>query len=425
MDESAKTLAEKHKARRMAGRRLLDLTSENPADAEATPAETTPAEATPVGVTQEETTPVETMSGEATPASPLPDAPPPDASLPDVASPETLPSDAFLPTMPVDAAQEETLPVETTPVEAAQEEMLPVETTPASLLPDVTLPEAPPPDTAPQMTLLEYVRTTSRQGWQGVRRLPSRFTGWAQSVRQRRADRRAADRGPSQPPPGGEPPHRLQRAWAASRPFLWRGRVGPAFWTVASSLSLVVNIILIVILILLGRQLFVQKKTVVSDQLIGGLYDNFVLMDQAHIQTTITVSDTIQVIDTIPVVFDLPLDQKTVVVLTKDTPVKNATIYLNNTAVPLDLILREGTELSIQLDMTVPVEQTIPVVLNVPINLQVPVDIPLDQTQLHQPFVGLQQVVAPYRQLLGDLPDSWGTVCKGPLKLACSVLKFK
>jgi len=216
-----------------------------------------------------------------------------------------------------------------------------------------------------------------------------------------------------------------QRTWPRMRPYLWRGRVAPAFWTVASVFSLVVNIILVVALILLGRPLFFLKKTVVSEKLINGLYYNFVLMDKAHIQTTITVSDTIQVNDTIPVVFDLVLSQKTVVTLTDSTPIKGATIYLNGQAVPLDLVLPQGTKLGIQMNLTVPVKQEVPVVLNVPVNLQIPVDIPLDQTQLHQPFVGLQQVLSPFRQLLSDVPDSWSEVCKGSLKPFCVLLRFK
>jgi hypothetical protein len=284
--------------------------------------------------------------------------------------------------------------------------------------PAASSPDVPDQGAASQeMTLLDafFRKTrefTQRLG-QRARRLSQRLTRRAQPVQ---ADQ-ATQKGP--------PAQRLQNVWPRLRPFLWRGRLGPAFWTVASTLSLVVNIILIVVLILLGRQLFFLKKAIVSDQLINGLYDNFVLMDKAHIKTTITVSDTIQVIDTIPVVFDLPLSQKTVVVLTEDTPVENATIFLNGQPVPLDLILREGTRLGIKLDMTVPVNQTIPVVLNVPVNLQVPVDIPLDQTELHQPFVGLQRVVSPFRQLLGEVPDSWGTVCKGPMKLVCSMLRLK
>jgi len=42
----------------------------------------------------------------------------------------------------------------------------------------------------------------------------------------------------------------------------------------------------------------------------------------------------------------------------------------------------------------------VPVTTTVPINLNVPVDIPLQQTELHKPFIGLQQVVAPFYQML-------------------------
>jgi len=77
------------------------------------------------------------------------------------------------------------------------------------------------------------------------------------------------------------------------------------------------------------------------------------------------------------------------------------------------------------MNLTVPVKQSVPVVLNVPVNLQIPVDIPLDRTQLHQPFVGLQQVLSPFRQLLSDVPDSWSEVCKESLKPFCVLLRFK
>jgi hypothetical protein len=168
----------------------------------------------------------------------------------------------------------------------------------------------------------------------------------------------------------------------------------------------VVNVILIAILLGLGRQIFTLKR-VVGDALIGGLHDNFVQMDSAHIRTTITVSDTIQVADTIPVVFDLPLNTRTTVTLVEDTPIDGVTIYLNNSPVTLPLVLPEGTPLKIRLNLSVPVSQTVPVNLTVPVLLSVPVDIPLDQTELHQPFVGLHQVVEPYRALLSGLPANW------------------
>lgn len=198
----------------------------------------------------------------------------------------------------------------------------------------------------------------------------------------------------------------LRRSPVVPERVFWQGKINPAFWSIASLLSLVVNIILIAVLILLGRELF-QLKSLVQEQLIGGLYTNFVQMDKAHIVTTIQVQDTIQVKDTIPVVFNLPLKQNTEVTLTHDTPVKNATIFLNGQSVPLDLVLRKGTRLGIALDLVVPVSQTVPVVLNVPVNLKVPVDIALEKTDLHEPFVGLQGVLFPYKTLLEKLPNSW------------------
>jgi hypothetical protein len=224
-------------------------------------------------------------------------------------------------------------------------------------------------------------------------------------------------------PPPTKGPSFTRRTWRRAKPLLWRSRVAPAFWTVASILSLVINIILIVVIILLGRKLFFMKVTM-DKQFFGGLDDNFLLMDQAHIKTTILVSDTIQVQDTIPVVFDLPLTQNTNVVLINDTPVDNATIYLNNQPVPLDLVLKAGTVLGIQLDMTVPVNQTIPITLNVPVQLEVPVDIPLDQTELHKPFLGLHKVISPYLELLSKVPDSWEDVCKGTMQPICRMLRF-
>jgi hypothetical protein len=57
----------------------------------------------------------------------------------------------------------------------------------------------------------------------------------------------------------------------------------------------------------------------------------------------------------------------------------------------------------------------VPVKLTVPVRLTVPVDIPLAETELHEPFVGLQQVIGPYYQLIQTLPGSWAEVLCGPL----------
>jgi hypothetical protein len=185
-------------------------------------------------------------------------------------------------------------------------------------------------------------------------------------------------------------------------------KIGPAFWTVAGILSVIVNIILIVMLVALGKQLF-SLKQLVEDQVIGGLYNNFVLMDAAHIRTTIPVSTEV------PAKFDLALNTNTTVVLTEDTHLMNATIYELNAGGMLyipraktNIILPAGTSLPVALNLTVPVDQKIPV------NLNVEVDIPLNQTELHQPFVGLREVVSPYYGLLGSLPNSWQETLCGP-----------
>jgi hypothetical protein len=185
-------------------------------------------------------------------------------------------------------------------------------------------------------------------------------------------------------------------------------KIGPAFWTISSLISLTVNIILIIALILLARQLFAIKQ-IAQGQLVGGLFTNFVKMDQAHIRTTIPVSAMV------PAKFDLPLNTTTTVVLTEDTTITQATLYdldadnvLRISRASMNIVLPAGTKLPIKLDLTVPVDQQIPV------NLLVNVDIPLNQTDLHEPFVGLQQVVKPYYTLLNDAPNTWQDALCGP-----------
>lgn len=176
--------------------------------------------------------------------------------------------------------------------------------------------------------------------------------------------------------------------------------IAPAFWTIASLISLTVNIVLIAVVILLARQLF-SAKGLVEQQVLGGLYQNFVEMDQAHIRTTIPINTQV------PAQFDLPLNTTTEVTLAEDTTITNATIYnlsagaLYISQATTNIILPKGTRLPINLNLTVPVDQKIPV------NLMVDVDIPLNQTELHQPFAGLQEVVKPYYTYLTSLPNSW------------------
>lgn len=227
------------------------------------------------------------------------------------------------------------------------------------------------------------------------------------------------------PDPGPQKSKESRPSWyQRARPYLWGGgKWRPAARRTAILISLITNLVLLIVLGLLAQQLFTLKNFINQD-IIAGLYTNFVLMDRAHITTTVQVNDTLKVVDTIPVVFDLQLAQDTQVVLTKDTPIENATIILNNQAVPLDLVLKAGTPLSINLDLVVPVSQTVPVALDVPVVLEVPVDIPLADTQLHQPFIGLQEVVSSYYWKLNQT-HSWAELpfCQKPLSsVVCKIL---
>jgi hypothetical protein len=115
-------------------------------------------------------------------------------------------------------------------------------------------------------------------------------------------------------------------------------------------------------------------------------------MDQAHIKTNINVADTI------PINFTLPISQDTMVVLTANTPISGANVRINTGGMtinsPANIILPAGTTLPVHLELNIPVNTTIP------INILVPVDIPLQDTELHKPFIGLQQVVAPFYNML-------------------------
>ncbi len=193
--------------------------------------------------------------------------------------------------------------------------------------------------------------------------------------------------------------------------FLWQRKVTPAFWTTASVISLTINVILIVALILLGRELF-GLKNLVTEQLLYGLYDNFVLMDDANIDSIINVDDSL------PVIFDLPVIANTTVILTEDTTITGARVWINSAVLNINnasatIMLPAGTELPIALNIMVPVDTTVPVVLNIPIS------IPLNQTDLHTPFVGLQSVLAPYLIQLYQAPNSWNDVLCRVIGLFC------
>ncbi|MBK8822539.1 MAG: hypothetical protein IPN58_07980 [Anaerolineales bacterium] len=170
----------------------------------------------------------------------------------------------------------------------------------------------------------------------------------------------------------------------------------PAFWTIASIFSMIVNLVLLIVLGVLLLNIKTLQVSGVMDlgtNLLGGLYTNFEKMDRAHIITNIPVETTI------PVKFDLQLNQNTNVILSQDVTITNALVTVNTgglniTRALTTIVLPQGTNLPVVLNLTVPVDTTVPVVLNVP------VDIPLEKTELHDPFLGLRNLVQPYYCML-------------------------
>jgi hypothetical protein len=163
-----------------------------------------------------------------------------------------------------------------------------------------------------------------------------------------------------------------------------------AFWTIASVLSLTVNIILIIIL-LITFQMFGAILTTSDNKisaLLDGLYTNFVKMDQATIATNIPVDATV------PLNIVVPVQTTTRITLAESVVIPNAHVRINTGGLSIDadavVTLPANTPLTVTLDFPLNVQNSIPVHLDVPVN------IPLNQTELHEPFVGLQQVVKPW-----------------------------
>jgi len=68
-------------------------------------------------------------------------------------------------------------------------------------------------------------------------------------------------------------PTQVSKPKPIRRPLIRLEKIGPAFWTVSSIISMIVNIFLIAVVIILAQQLF-SIKQVLTSQLIGGLYQN-------------------------------------------------------------------------------------------------------------------------------------------------------
>jgi hypothetical protein len=173
-----------------------------------------------------------------------------------------------------------------------------------------------------------------------------------------------------------------------------RDKVAPAFWTVASVVSITVNVVMLIVVLALMRELNALNslRNKVTSELIGGLHDSFVQMGMAHIATKIPVK-----LDNVPVNFILEYQADTVVELTQDTPIHaNVTIQSGFITIngPANIVLDAGTELPIRLDLQIPVNTT------VSIDQLMAIDIPLNVTDLDAPFKRLIAVIKPYHCLL-------------------------
>ena len=201
----------------------------------------------------------------------------------------------------------------------------------------------------------------------------------------------------SPPPDSPAPPPVYETSESVPEPprRRWRWNFLPAFWTIASVISLTVNVILIIALLLMFQMLD-QIRSLQSygmseaSGLLGGLYTNFVKMDEAHIRKDIEINKEIRV------KFDLNVSGPTRVKLTEPVTIRGATVSvrtggLNITDANATIVLPVGQELPINIEnLLVPVDQPVPVVMTIP------VDIALNETDLHAPFVGLQKVVEPW-----------------------------
>lgn len=170
----------------------------------------------------------------------------------------------------------------------------------------------------------------------------------------------------------------------------WRLKLMPAFWTIASIMSISVNIVLLAAL-LIALQMLGAIQLTANDQvsgLLGGLYTNFVKMDQAAIISSIPVDANI------PLNITVPVQATTQITLAETVTIPNAHVRINTGALNIDadaaVTLPAGTPLVVNLDFPLAVQNSIP------IHLDVPVNIPLSATQLHEPFLGLRQVVEPW-----------------------------
>jgi hypothetical protein len=165
-----------------------------------------------------------------------------------------------------------------------------------------------------------------------------------------------------------------------------------ALWTMASAISMMVNVVVLIFLVIAFwayREIRVPEglDATMVNKLLSGLYSNFEKMDRATISTVIPVDAQI------PLDIIVPVQTTTQITLSETVNIPNAQVVINTGGLNINSTARvslpAGTPLTVNLNFDLPVQDTIPVHLDVPVN------IPMAETELHEPFVGLQDVVRP------------------------------
>jgi hypothetical protein len=173
---------------------------------------------------------------------------------------------------------------------------------------------------------------------------------------------------------------------------------GVGIWRLAAIVSFVVNILFIIFILLIGNRLF-KFQTSVAEPLLEGVYNAVGQLDDVEVQTEVQVSSDI------PVAFDVSVQRDTIVTLSQPTRVEGAYLSIRSATFSVDapsiIDLPIGTELPITMDLTIPVNTTIP------IEFTVPVELALSESDLQPAIQSIQDLVAPYQQLLEETPDCW------------------
>jgi hypothetical protein len=165
-----------------------------------------------------------------------------------------------------------------------------------------------------------------------------------------------------------------------------------ALWTLASLISMIFNVVIIIVVVVAFwayRDIKLPEGVGVTtlNKLLSGLYSNFEKLDRATIKTVIPVDAQI------PLDISVPVQTTTQITLSDSVVIPNAQVVINTGGLNINsnarVTLPAGTPLTVNLNFNLPVQTSIPVHLDVPVN------IPMKDTELHEPFVGLQDVVQP------------------------------